>query len=164
MTAVLMHPAEVGFFQDPRQTGGSGPEADFLSQRRIEITERFLRTPSVAEIYEPFDEWFASVLDEMRRDDTRLRLRTLFHARWVAMQLPISVPPPQVEVDDDGEIAFEWYRDDHWNFSVSVGPRGTLSYAGLFGETTAYGTERISDEFPENISRNLVRLFEEARG
>jgi len=73
--------------------------------------------------------------------------------------LPLSLPAPQVSVEPDGEIAFEWYMGPRRVFSVSVGAHGDLSYAGLFGRSTAYGTEFFGDELPQKIVENLDRLF-----
>ena len=73
--------------------------------------------------------------------------------------LPLSTPAPQVNVEPDGEIALEWYLGPRKVFSVSVGGHGDLSYAGLFGRSTAYGTEFFGDELPQKIVENLDRLF-----
>lgn len=72
---------------------------------------------------------------------------------------PASVPAPTVSVDPDGEIAFEWYRGPRLVFSVSVGDRNELAYAGLFGASRAFGTEFFIDELPGPVLENLRRLY-----
>ena len=72
--------------------------------------------------------------------------------------LPSSVPNPEVSVDPDGEVSFEWYHWPRATFSVSVGPTGRLSYAGLFGKPTTHGTESIAEGLPQTILDNLARL------
>ncbi len=84
---------------------------------------------------------------------------TLCNARNFATVLPPSLPPPEIVVEPDGEIAFEWYLGARNVFSVSVGLSCELSYAGLFDWNTVYGTEFFVDELPEAIVVNLDRLF-----
>ena len=50
-----------------------------------------------------------------------------------ALSLPSSIPTPEVHVDPDGEVTFEWYEGPRRVFSVSIGSNYELSYAGLFG-------------------------------
>lgn len=81
------------------------------------------------------------------------------HALSFLRALPSTVPLPEVAVDPDGEIEFEWYRGPRWVFTVSVGRRGTLSYAGLFGRNKAHGVEQLVEGLPEAVVQNLRRLF-----
>ena len=52
--------------------------------------------------------------------------------------LPSIFVPPNVTVDTDGEVLFEWDRGPRHVFSVSVGKDGTLSFAGLFGHNKVH--------------------------
>src|SRR3989338_8133615 len=72
--------------------------------------------------------------------------------------LPTTTPVPDVSVDPDGEVAIAWNVASDWVFSVSVGPQGRISYAGLFGNSKVYGTEWLFDEIPEAVLDNLTRL------
>lgn len=73
--------------------------------------------------------------------------------------LPTTTPVPEISVDPDGEVAISWNLDPNWVFSVSIGPAGRLSYAGLFGMSKAYGTEWFFNEIPEAILDNIARVF-----
>jgi hypothetical protein len=73
--------------------------------------------------------------------------------------LPSTLRTPELSVDPDGEISFEWYLEPRRVFSISVGPNGELSYAGLFGRSDAHGTEYFGDELPKAIMDNLSRLL-----
>ena len=85
---------------------------------------------------------------------------TFRHARAFIEMLPSSVPAPDVSVDDDGEIGFDWDYAARLVFSVSVGRDGTLSYAGLFGHSKAFGTENPSKGFlPDPILASINRLL-----
>lgn len=85
---------------------------------------------------------------------------TYVHARKFLEALPTTLPAPEVAAEPDGEIAFEWHIGPRWVFSVSVGRENELTYAGLFGRSTAHGTEDyFADEIPSAIMENLDRLF-----
>jgi hypothetical protein len=73
--------------------------------------------------------------------------------------LPSTLRNPELSVDPDGEISFEWYLEPRRVFSMSIGPHGELSYAGLFGRSDAHGTEYFGDELPKPIVDNLNRLY-----
>jgi hypothetical protein len=73
--------------------------------------------------------------------------------------LPMDIPLPEIEVDTDGEIRFEWYRSPRQVLSVAVGGDGALAYAGLFGASKTHGTEYISDELPTTILDSIRRVY-----
>jgi hypothetical protein len=70
------------------------------------------------------------------------------NARAFLSNLPTTVPIPEITVEPDGEIAFEWYLQPRWVFSVSVGSNNELTYAGLFGRNKIHGTEYFENELP----------------
>ena len=98
---------------------------------------------------ENWDGYGASPVSGASYDRAKRFLRTL----------PSTLPPPEVAIDPDGEISFEWRGGSRQVFSVSVGPRGELNYAGLFGTSKAHGVEYLEDKLPETIVDNLRRLF-----
>ncbi|MCL6582075.1 MAG: hypothetical protein K6U11_00410 [bacterium] len=73
--------------------------------------------------------------------------------------LPITIPVPEVAVDPDGEISFEWYAGPRKVFTVSIGKNRELTYAGLFGSNKIYGTEHFEDFIPKIILENIQRVF-----
>ena len=73
--------------------------------------------------------------------------------------LPTTVSEPEVAVDPDGEISLEWYFEPRKVFSVSIGKRNEIKYAGLYGLNKTYGREFFDDEIPKAIFDNIERLF-----
>ncbi len=73
--------------------------------------------------------------------------------------LPTTVREPGVAVDPDGEISLEWYFEPRKVFSVSIGKRNEITYAGLYGLNKTYGREYFDDEIPKAIFDNFERLF-----
>jgi len=73
--------------------------------------------------------------------------------------LPADVPLPEVDVDPDGEVTFEWYVGPRQVFSVTIGSNDELVYAGLFGSNKTHGTEHLGDELPETVLKNIRRVL-----
>ncbi len=73
--------------------------------------------------------------------------------------LPKTIPVPQITVEPDGEIALGWYHTKRRVFSVSIGRKGELTYAGLFGYNKTHGTEYFGNELPKTILDNIQRVF-----
>ncbi|MEA3421122.1 MAG: hypothetical protein U9Q97_05535 [Acidobacteriota bacterium] len=73
--------------------------------------------------------------------------------------LPTTISKPEVAVDPDGEISLEWYFEPRKVFSVSIGKRNEIKYAGLYGLNKTYGREYFDNEIPKAIFDNLDRLF-----
>jgi hypothetical protein len=89
---------------------------------------------------------------------------SLAFAKRVALMLPVSFPGPEVTVDPDGEITFDWECGRRQRLSLSVGPNGTLRYAGIVGGSETYGTEPWRDEIPETIVHLLQKVVSSATG
>ncbi|QXD13983.1 hypothetical protein GQ464_010985 [Rhodocaloribacter litoris] len=86
-------------------------------------------------------------------------LDSYLEARRFLGLLPMTFPMPDVTVEPEGVIAFEWYNGPKRVFAVGIGRDGLLTYAGLFGINKTHGTEYFGDEIPETILNNLRRLF-----
>ncbi len=73
--------------------------------------------------------------------------------------LPPSIQDPEIAVDPDGEIAFDWYGGDKV-FSVSVSPCKRLAYSGRYGNSTAYGTMQFKgSRIPEELFPHIRKIF-----
>lgn len=73
--------------------------------------------------------------------------------------MPESVPVPDVLVDPEGMIEFEWYAGPRSVFSVTVESDGSLVYAGLFGRSKTYGRESFQEEVPRTIFQSIQRVY-----
>ena len=73
--------------------------------------------------------------------------------------LPLSLPLPDIEVDPDGEVSFDWYDDSGGVFSVSLGESGRLTFAGAFGRKEVHGVDHFDDEIPMPILIYLQQLL-----
>jgi hypothetical protein len=84
-----------------------------------------------------------------------------YKAEQFLKALPLSIPNPEIGVDPDGEVSFEWYNGTSKIFSVSVSGAGKLTYAGIFGISKVNGVEYFEDKIPGAIIINLQRLWRE---
>jgi len=73
-------------------------------------------------------------------------------------QLPLNYPTPEIAIDNDGEIAFEWDYEPRRIFSVRIGRDGWLNYAGLFGHSSFHGAEIMRDSIPSEIIDGIERV------
>lgn len=106
-----------------------------------------------------FSELFA--MDQGGADvgTTTVESATLVLAERFLTVLPLDIPTPEVGLDPDGEISFDWFGPAGQNFSVSLRKDGRLAYAGAFvGEKTKYGTDRLDDEIPREIVEAVREL------
>lgn len=85
---------------------------------------------------------------------------TLQAAIDFAGTLPRALPPPEVSLDPDSEIAFDWLGRSGKIFSVSINAEGRLAYAGWFGEKSkVHGVEQLSEICSPEITRGIAKAF-----
>ena len=74
--------------------------------------------------------------------------------------LPAAFRSPILSVHPDGEASLTWRNSRGGDFSISVGPTGRLSYAGIFGpDSLVSGRETFADGLPAAILDNLRRIL-----
>ncbi len=108
--------------------------------------------------------WIAAQVDDWDGEGARrVDPSTYVYADQFLRLVPTTVAFPDVTVDTDGEVLFEWDEGSRQVFSVSVGRDGTLTYAGLFGHAKVHGTEHLYEALPLVISDCLERLYGQPR-
>lgn len=80
-------------------------------------------------------------------------------AKRLILALPADFNSPAVGAHPDGQVALTWHGRST-DFSVSVGPAGHISYAGIFGPSVvSYGGADFTDDLPAAILDHLRRLL-----
>lgn len=164
-TICLEDPSDVGFFANDgisRAVSDSGSvparqlkdvEVRFLESwagRSYSVAQRSLSCAATEALAGNWDGYGARAVD----------LMAVNHALRLLRHIPAGLPAPHVAIDPDGEVSFEWHREPRSVFSVSVGPDGQLSYAGLFGRSTVRGFEAyFAGDLPSEIRSGLRRVF-----
>jgi hypothetical protein len=125
---------------------GVSAEADILEKSVKESFDHYLR-PRL-ELLIPELEGLADASD----------FETIRAAIRFAYCLPRFAPLPEVSVDPDGEISFDWLSPSGEMFSVSVNKENRLAYAGWFGEKSRFhGIEQLAENCPQEILRGIQK-------
>lgn len=74
--------------------------------------------------------------------------------------LPPELSLPEIAVDHDGEIAFEWDYGPRKIISIRVSRDGSLHYAGLVGFSSFHGVETLRASIPNQILTGIRRVIE----
>ena len=72
--------------------------------------------------------------------------------------LPSTIGLPDISIDSDGEVSFDWFDAPKRQFSISIGSLGVLSYAGLFGSDRVAGSERFEGIIPRTLLHYINRV------
>jgi hypothetical protein len=135
-----------------------------IVRRLINAASEFSGFVAVGQAKRAAQEALAAAYPAARADgwdgagSARVEPSTYVYADQFLRLLPSSASLPDITVDNDGEIIFEWDQGRRQVFSVSVGRDGTLTFAGLFGHTKIHGTEHLREALPSVISACLERL------
>jgi len=76
-----------------------------------------------------------------------------------AAVLPNNLPTPEVVIEDDGEIAFDWNEGPRRVLSVSVGEGPMLGYAALIGPEPTQGRVAFAGSLPLMLGFLLRRIY-----
>ncbi len=68
-------------------------------------------------------------------------------------------PLPEISIDNDGEIAFDWDCGPRRIFSVRIRRDGSLNYAGLLGQSSFHGAEIMRSGIPYLITEGIDRVI-----
>ncbi|MDH3975578.1 MAG: hypothetical protein OEV42_14970 [Deltaproteobacteria bacterium] len=134
---------------------------DTISKVRREIFE----SVSIGEIDREIEIALKEITEECANDNwdgygaNAINVNSLIEAKRFTDTLPTTLPLPEVSVDPDGDISFEWYVRPRRVFSVSIGSDCLLSYAGIIGLNKVHGEEFFGDEIPKTITDNIQRIF-----
>ena len=143
---------------------GVSDSAKIIKDATGEIRDSLASTYTLGKVIKILDQ-LAEVGEKHSKDGwggagTKSISRTSYdNAIKFALALPSSLMMPEIYVDPDGIITFEWYEDKRRVYSVSIGNQGELSYAGLFGPNRTCGTEYLTSNVPELIINNVKRVY-----
>ena len=72
--------------------------------------------------------------------------------------MPSDLAMPEVSVDPDGDISFEWLKSNRYMYSVSLSGNNKIVFAGICGGNDIHGTEFFGDTIPSIIIDAIRRL------
>lgn len=139
----------------PIRTGtslvGRGAESKSLYRLTVEAFKPLSEQSQVKTVINDLHDLFSeSELDKM----------TFLAAQRFLFAFPKTLPLPEIALDSDGEISFDWEGKNRRMFSVSLRADGRLSYACKLGiNRSAYGVEEFDENVPETIVENVKKIF-----
>lgn len=113
-------------------------------------------------VRQSFDHYFepklSLLIPELEELTDASDFETIRAAVQFAYCLPRFAPLPEISVDPDGEISFDWLSPSGEMFSVSVNKENRLAYAGWFGEKSRiHGIEQLAENCPHEIMRGIQK-------
>ncbi len=102
------------------------------------------------EAFEQFDE----------SQEIPLERSTFQNAFRFLLMLPNDLALPELEIEENGDITMEWYRDK-WNlFTVIMDESDVYYYAGLFGskDNRDKGRKPLSEGIDEVVLRSIRKI------
>jgi hypothetical protein len=88
-----------------------------------------------------------------------VNLASLERAEFFLRSLPDDLPLPELSVEPDGDISFDWLPTRTRSFSVSVGDSDRIAYAWVDGTDRGHAVARTgSGEVPHRILNELSRI------
>jgi hypothetical protein len=90
----------------------------------------------------------------------RLDHDTYQAAKRFVQALPLEIPPPEVIVDADGEVNFEWYGKQGQRLTMALRKDGRVAYAGQFSiRSRASGMEEFNDSVPKELVECIKKVY-----
>lgn len=94
-----------------------------------------------------------------RREGMTVNSKSVDTALGFLWLLPANVPTPEMVIEPDGEVAFDWDEGRGRVLSISMSDSGTVGYAGLIGLEPVYGRAPFAGTIPETVLYLLTRLY-----
>ncbi len=164
---MIAYMCEVGR-QNPVIYASSSGVSKYAEKLRIEsdeVKQSFARTISFGDRLSQILEALIEIRQEYSKDNwdgygaKAVSKESFENALRVALSLPMGVPIPEVDVMPSGQVAFIWSEGKRRVFSVVIGNRDDLSYAGLFGVNKTHGSEYFGDDISNTILDNINRVY-----
>lgn len=86
----------------------------------------------------------------------------LSHALRFALALPTSWPIPEIVVESDGDIAFDWDFGRRRVMSVAVAPDGRAGFSALIDHEPAFGKVLLTGSVPGIVDFLMTRILKPA--
>jgi hypothetical protein len=162
-SAVLFSYPSCGIFE-PFDSNAVSDEARRIRILFNETRERLLSSPSLGSSREECRNRLIDAYNEATTDGwdgygaSEVKPSAIHIACIFIDSLPTNIPMPDVSVEPDGEISFDWISGARRQFSISLGERKVMSYAGLFGSDKVAGSERFQGLLPRILLEHIRRV------
>lgn len=81
-------------------------------------------------------------------------------AKRFILALPSTLPAPELTVDRDGEVTFDWFGSSGQIFSASLRKDGRIAFAGQISTRNRQsGLEEFNDSVPKRIVESVKAIY-----
>lgn len=140
-----------------------GTPSEKADQDAIEAIEHFDRTVLYGrrvKFIESVTDAVCEYLQEMNVGDEEINGPAYGEALDFAARIPTNFPIPEVFVDSDGSISFDWTHSPHHSVVVAFYGVGKIYFAVLQGRTSSlHGTKVVTDELPKEITDSISSTY-----
>lgn len=162
----LTYPPNIGLF-DYLNNNGISDDARSVTNHLSDVKSDIKRESiTMGKSFLDLQDELESILDEANTVNwDGYGSSALIYESYVEAQKFIDIYPmstmilPEVSIDPDGEISFEWFNEVDYCFSISFSGDDIITYAGLFGINKTNGSEYFGDEIPKIILENIYRVL-----
>lgn len=114
---------------------------------------------AISQLYSLARESFESKVSDP--DHVTIESLVLCTAESFLRALPPEIPMPELAVEPDGSITFDWIQSKNRMFSLSVSGRDSLSYAWLDGSDKGYAVTAFDRQtIPERIIKEILCIVQ----
>ena len=106
----------------------------------------------------PLENFYNDYVSHSNEYDTPLNLESYRMARKILASLDSDVPSPEILLENDGLVAFEWYKSRDRQISVSIYPDGSLGYAGIKG-FTFFNKLQLQEKMPASLTGLIKEIM-----
>jgi hypothetical protein len=118
-------------------------------------------SPDTSVWYQAAEQVLLDVIREATHTQHRgVEVETLEQAAALLAALPTGAPSPEVVLEADGQIGFDWMAARDRVLSLNVDSTGMLGYAARVGLESSYGRVPFAGTLPERIRHLLGRVLE----
>lgn len=148
----------------PLSQTGVSDEAFRLRQSWENVFATIVNSVTMGSQYHSLQASLANLSQETASDNwdghgaSAVNPEALGYAKRIVRMLPNTYPAPEVSIDPDGEISFDWQVGPKSSLSFSVSPVGTLRYASIVGSSENFGSEPWREGIPETVARLLQKI------
>jgi hypothetical protein len=157
MSVVASLPSNYFGPQDAQNTG--------ISRDAQTVSEAF-ETPGLeqapsarADDLERIEQPMVAALIAAEQAGLAVKTACLVHALRFAHSLPTDWPPPDVVVEADGDIAFDWELGKRRVLTVAIAPDGRAGFSALIGHEPAYGKVLLGGAVPKTVAYLMDRML-----
>lgn len=161
MSSLAMNYYPINTSSQHAQRGGNSAEARKLYS---EMNDIFIS------IKPSEQQWVFNELEELSINATRpnwdnlgsapLDADTYQIAKRFILALPSNLPAPELTVDRDGEVNFDWFGSGGQIFSASLRKDGRIAFAGQISTRNRQsGLEEFNDSVPKRIVESIKTIY-----